>query len=138
MRMLEWARRFYRRQEPADRLGPWQLPPGALARVLAGLRPAPDLVLLAAVCRSLRAATYATAPSVTVNGDACAGLWSRLSLATARCADAHALVANLGPERLGALTELDLSGVRSVTDATLAAVAGACPLLQVPAGPGLG
>ncbi len=55
-----------------------------------------------------------------------------------RCADAHALIANLGPERLGALTELDLSGVRSVTDATLAAVAGACPLLQVLAGPALG
>jgi pSer/pThr/pTyr-binding forkhead associated (FHA) protein len=138
VRMLEWARRYYRRQEPADRLGPWQLPPGALQRVLAGLRPAPDLVLLAAVCRSLRAATYATAPSVTVNGDACAGLWSRLSLAAARCADAHVLIANLGPERLGALTELDLSGVPSVTDATLAAVAAACPLLEVMAGPGLG
>ena len=129
--MLDWARRYYRRQTPGDALGAWVLPPGALHRVLAGLSPVPHLVMLAAVCRSLRAATYATQPTVTVNGDECAGLWSRLRLCGTRCGDAHRLLAGLGAERLGSVTELDVSGVGTVTDETLAAVAESCPLLEV-------
>ena len=130
-RMLEWARRYYRRQTPCDVLGVWQLPPGALHRILAAVSPVPHLLLLAAACRSLRAATYATKSSVTVNGDECRGLWAQLRLAGTRCGDAHALVAGLGGERLGSVTELDASGVASVTDDTLAAVAESCPLLEV-------
>jgi hypothetical protein len=41
-----------------------------------------------------------------------------------RCADGHTLLCGLGPERLGFVKEMDLSGVLTITDDSLALVAG--------------
>jgi hypothetical protein len=48
-----------------------------------------------------------------------------------RCGDGHTLFCGLGPARLGFVKEIDLSGVLTITDDTLAVIAEQCPLLQV-------
>ena len=67
----------------------------------------------------------------TDNGDYCAGLWSEVVLSGTRCADGHTLLCGIGTARLRFTKEMDLSGVSSISDDTLAVVAEQCPALQI-------
>jgi len=127
---MEWAKGFYRKQSPYDDLGKFVLPTGALYRILQNLDAVPHLCILSTVCHSLRRAASVTRPWKTVNGDQYGNLWGVFRLSGTRCADGHTLISGLGGERLGRVLEMDLSGISTVTDDTLAVVAEQCPLLQ--------
>jgi pSer/pThr/pTyr-binding forkhead associated (FHA) protein len=129
--MIDIGKKHYRKQAPYSELGAHLLPTGALHRILANLAAIPYYCIIAPVCKQLRSAVYCTQPWTTDNGDYCAGLWGRVVLKATRCADGHTLLSGLGPERLGFVKEMDLSGVLTITDDTLAAVAEQCPLLEV-------
>jgi hypothetical protein len=52
-------------------------------------------------------------------------------LSGTRCADGHTLLCGIGTARLRFTKEMDLSGVSSISDDTLAVVAEQCPALQI-------
>lgn len=128
-KILETAANYYRKQSPLHDLGTFLLPTGSLHRILASLAPIPHLCIVAAACKGLREAAYCTLPWTTVNGDQYNGLWSKLVLSGTRCADGHTLIGGLGPERLGHVITMDLAGIKTITDDTLAVIAEQCPLL---------
>ena len=127
--MLEIGKKHYRKQAPYSEMGAHLLPTGALHRILAHLAAIPYLCIIAPVCKQLRDAAYCTQASTTDNGDYCAGLWGRVVVKGTRCADGHTLMCGLGPLRLGYVKEMDLSGVMTITDDTLAVIAEQCPLV---------
>jgi hypothetical protein len=88
------------------------------------LNPIPETLNLG--CR----AAGVTKPWKTVNGDMYGNLWGVLKLSGTRCADGHTLIAGLGAERLSKVLIMDLSGISTVTDDTLAVIAEQCPALQ--------
>ena len=87
-------------QSPYEDLGQFMLPTGAVHRIMTYLDAAPHLCILSTVCHSLRRAAGVTKPWRTVNGDIYGNLWGVLKLSGTRCADGHALISGLGPERL--------------------------------------
>jgi len=128
--VLALAQKHYRQQAPYSELGAVLLPCGALHHILSFLQPVPHLCIAAAACRTLRRACYATQETVTANGDVCRPLWSTVSLKGARCGDGHTLLSGLGAERLAGVVRLDLCGVSTVTDDTLAVIAEQCAALE--------
>eukprot|EP00802_Teleaulax_amphioxeia_P007166 Tamp_07172.p1 GENE.Tamp_07172~~Tamp_07172.p1 ORF type:complete len:347 (-),score=64.64 Tamp_07172:1514-2554(-) len=129
--MLDIGKKHYRKQAPYSELGQFLLPTGALHRILSNLPAVPYLCILAPTCKQLREAASCTQAWTTENGDYCPGLWGRIMLRGMRCADGHTLFCGLGPARLGFVKEMDLSGVMTITDDTLAVVAEQCPILEV-------